>query len=316
MVGKDDKGRELMTRTLTKGKLGSTRIRKASNYLFVAPAVIFIALLMLYPLLYNFYISMRDVNVGTFLTGTSSFVGLRNYRAVIGDPAFAHSVLISFIFTGGSLLFQFIIGFALALFFQRPFPGSGIMRAFLLLGWLMPLVVSASIWKWLFDGDYGVTNYLLQSLGLLDKHQYWLSDPQTALPSVIVANIWLGIPFNTVLLLTGLQAISVSLYEAAKVDGANGWQRFLHITLPQMRPVSLTVLLLGFIYTFKVFDLIFVMTAGGPADATTTLPIFTYNQTFKFYQFGTGAAAASLLLLISLVMSMIYLLLIRREEAA
>src|SRR5215217_5225905 len=140
---------KLMTRIRAKGKLDRIKLRKARNYLFVAPAVIFIVLLMIYPLLYNFYISVRDVNVGTLLSGNAPFVGLRNYKTMIGDPTFWHSLLISFIFTGGSLLFQFTIGFALALFFQRPFPGGGIMRAFLLLGWLMPIVVSASIWKWL-----------------------------------------------------------------------------------------------------------------------------------------------------------------------
>jgi multiple sugar transport system permease protein len=307
---------KLMTRIRAKGKLDRIKLRKARNYLFVAPAVIFIVLFMIYPLLYNFYISVRDVNVGTLMSGNAPFVGLRNYKTMIGDPTFWHSLLISFIFTGGSLLFQFTIGFALALFFQRPFPGGGIMRAFLLLGWLMPIVVSASIWKWLLDGDYGVINYLLQGLGLLRGDHYWLSEPNTALAGVIVANIWLGIPFNALLLLTGLQGISLSLYEAARVDGANAWQRFLYITLPQMRSVSLTVLLLGFIYTFKVFDLIFVMTGGGPANATTTLPILTYNLTFEFYEFGTGAAAASLLLMISLALSVVYLLLVRREEAA
>ncbi len=291
------------------------RVRRLGEYLFVAPAVVFIVLLMIYPLIYNLYLSVRDVNVGTFLSGNAPFVGLQNYEQVLGDPTFRHSLLISFVFTGASLLFQFIIGFALALFFHRPFPGNGVMRSLLLLGWLLPLVVSASVWKWLLDGDYGVVNYLLQSLGLVHGRQYWLTNPDTALGGVIGANIWLGIPFNAVLLLAGLQGISESLYEAAKVDGAGGWQRFRYITLPQMRPVSLTVLLLGFVYTFKVFDVIFIMTGGGPATATTTLPILTYNQTFQFFTFGTGAATATLLLIISLTLSVAYLLLIRREEA-
>ena len=300
----------------TGSRIRSVRPRSLSNYLFVVPAVIFIVLMMIYPLIYNLYISLRDVNVGTFLSGSSAFVGLGNYRQLLGDPTFAHSLLISFIFTAGSLVFQFSIGFALALFFARPFPGSGVMRALLLLGWVLPLVVSASIWRWLLDGDYGVINFFLQGIGLLHGHQYWLGDPSTALGGVIVANIWLGIPFNATLLLAGLQGVSLSLYEAAKVDGANAWQRFQHITLPQMRPVSLTVLLLGFIYTFKVFDLIFVMTSGGPVNATTTLPILTYNLTFQFFRFGSGAAAATILLVISLALSVGYLWLIRREEAA
>lgn len=190
------------------------------------------------------------------------------------------------------------------------------MRAILVLGWLLPIVVSASIWRWMLDGSYGVINFLLRGLGLLQGQLFWLTEPDTALIGVIIANIWIGIPFNMILLLAGLQGISLSLYEAARVDGANAWQRFIHITVPQMRPVALTVLLLGFVYTFKVFDLIYVMTRGGPVDATTTLPLFAYDLTFEFFRFGDGATAAAVLLLISLGLSTVYLWLIRREEAA
>lgn len=301
---------------LLDGKVKSPRLRRFGNNLFVVPALIYIVLIMVYPLAYNFYLSLQDANVGNFLAGTAPFIGLENYSEIIGDPTFRNSLVVSALFTGGSLLFQFIGGFALALFFNRSFPGSGLLRALLLLGWLLPIVVSANIWRWMLDGGYGVVNFLLQSVGILQDPQFWLTEPDTALIGVIIANIWLGIPFNAILLLAGLQGISLSLYEAAKIDGANAWQRFRYITLPQMRPVSLTVLLLGFIYTFKGFDLIFVMTGGGPVDATTSLPILTYKLTFEFFRFGDGATAAAMLLLISLGLSLVYLWLIRREEAA
>jgi multiple sugar transport system permease protein len=294
----------------------SSKLRQLGNNLFVAPALVFIVLIMLYPLGYNFYLTLHDVNVGNLVVGNAPFIGLENYREIIADPTFRHSVVVSALFTVASLFFQFIGGFALALFFNRSFPGSGFLRALLLLGWLLPIVVSANIWRWMLDGSFGPVNYLLRSVGLLQDPVFWLTEPSTALIGVIVANIWLGVPFNAILLLAGLQGISLSLYEAAKIDGANAWQRFLYITLPQMRPVALTVLLLGFIYTFKVFDLIFVMTGGGPVDVTTTLPIFTYELTFQFFRFGEGATAAAMLLLISLSLSLVYLWLIRREEAA
>src|SRR4029453_11214173 len=134
-------------------------------------------------------------------------------------------------------------------------------------------------------------------LGLLQGPRFWLTDPNTALLGTIVANIWVGVPFNMVLLLPGLQSISASLYEAASIDGASGWQSFRYVTLPLMRPVALSVLLLGIIYTFKVFDLVYVMTGGGPVDATTVLPIYTYLLSFSFFRFGEGAAAATILLL-------------------
>ena len=294
----------------------SSKLRQLGNNLFVAPALVFIVLIMLYPLVYNFYLSLHDVNVGNLLVGNAPFIGLENYREIIADPTFRHSLVISALFTGASLFFQFIGGFALALFFNRSFPGSGFLRALLLLGWLLPIVVSANIWRWMLDGSFGPVNYLLRSLGILQDPVFWLTEPSTALIGVVVANIWLGVPFNAILLLAGLQGVSLSLYEAAKIDGANAWQRFLYITLPQMRPVALTVLLLGFIYTFKVFDLIFVMTGGGPVDVTTTLPILTYDLTFQFFRFGEGATAAAMLLLVSLGLSLVYLWLIRREEAA
>jgi multiple sugar transport system permease protein len=181
---------------------------------------------------------------------------------------------------------------------------------------MLPTVVSGSVFRWMFDGSIGIINYALQTLGLLDKPRFWLTDPNTALIGTIIANIWVGIPFNMILLLPGLQSISVSLYEAAAIDGANERQSFRHVTLPLMRPVILSVLLLGIIYTFKVFDIIYVMTGGGPVDATTTVPIYIYQLAFSFFRFGDGSAAAVLLLLLLSIVAVFYLWLSQREEAA
>jgi multiple sugar transport system permease protein len=304
------------TRTNSLSPIRSLRWRKAGGYLFVLPALAYIALTMLYPVAYNIRMSLEDVNIRTFLSGDAPFVGLANYRAVIHDPTFQHAIKISLIFTAGSLLFQFTIGFALALFFNRPFPGNGIIRSLFLLGWMLPTVVSGSIFRWTLDGDFGVINYALRKLSLIDQPRFWLIDPDTALAGTILANIWVGIPFNMLLLLAGLQGIPHTLYEAASVDGANAWQRFRSLTLPLMRPVSLSVLLLGIIYTFKVFDLIYVMTAGGPVDATTVLPIYAYQLTFEFFRFGQGAAAATLLLAGMIGVAIAYLWWTRREEVA
>lgn len=290
--------------------------RQLSRYLFVLPALIYITLTMLYPIYSNVRMSIYDVNVSTFLSGTAPFVGLDNYAKVINDPAFQKSVGLSVLFTAGSLVFQFVIGFALAVFFNRAFPGNGLLRALLLLGWLLPTVVSGSIFRWMLDGSFGIFNFVLQGLGLLAGPRFWLTDPNTALLGTIIANIWVGVPFNMILLLPGLQSISPTLYEAASIDGATGWQSFRHITLPLMRPVALSVLLLGIIYTFKVFDLIYVMTGGGPVDATTVLPIYVYNLAFNFFRFGDGSAAAILLLLALSVVAVGYLWLSQQEEAA
>jgi multiple sugar transport system permease protein len=291
------------------------RLRLA-DYLFLLPALIFVATTMLYPVYSNLRMSLYDVSVMTFLSGNAPFVGLANYRALVNDPAFLHALALSLLFTAGSLFFQFIIGFALALFFNRPFPGNGLLRALLLLAWLLPAVVSGSLFRWMLDGDYGVLNFALVQLGLLNDGRYWLIDPGTALAGTILANVWVGVPFNMALLLAGLGGIPTVLYEAARVDGASSWQQFRSLTLPLMRPVVLSVLLLGLIYTFKVFDLIYVMTKGGPVDATTALPIYTYKLTFEFFRFGHGATAATLLLLGLVLVALLYLWASRREEMA
>jgi multiple sugar transport system permease protein len=282
----------------------------------VAPMLIYTTVLMIYPIVVNLRMSLYDVTIATFMRGDSPFAGFDNYAKLLHDPTFVKSVALSFIFTTVSISLQFIFGFALALFFNRPFPGNGFIRTMLLLAWLLPAVVVGNIFRWMLDGDYGPLNFVLTDLGLLHQKQYWLQEPATALAGVILANAWVGIPFNMMLLLAGLQTIPTYLYEAATIDGAGPWRRFRSITLPQMRPVALGVLLICFIYTFKVFDLIYIMTRGGPVDATQVLPIYAYKLTFDFFRFGDGAAASTILLLGLLILAFGYARLIRSEDAA
>ena len=298
------------------GRQTRRRARNWGRYWFVAPALLFMLVTMVYPIIDNVRMSIYDVNVSTFLSNTAPFVGLDNYIRVITDPAFQKAAVTTVIFTIGSLFFQFVIGFGLALLFNKSFPGNGLLRALLLLGWMLPSVVSGSIFRWSFDGGMGIINYLLQTIGVLHQPIYWLNDPNTALLATIIANIWVGIPFNMILLLPGLQSIPQSFYEAAAIDGANGRQSFRHVTLPLMRPVILSVLLLGIIYTFKAFDIVYVMTGGGPVDATTLLTIYVYKLSFSFFRFGDGSAAAILLLLFLSIVAVGYLWLSQREEAA
>jgi multiple sugar transport system permease protein len=278
--------------------------------------VIYMALTTGYPVFDNIRMSLYDVNITTFRLGNAPFVGLDNYIHLLDDPAFLHAARTSFTFTVSSIILQFVGGFALALFFNHAFPGNGVLRAMLLLAWLLPAVVGGTLFRWMLDGDYGVFNHFLRSLGLIHGTEYWLLNPDTALAATVLANAWVGIPFNMMLLLAGLQSIPTTLYEAASIDGAGGVARFFHITVPMMRPVALSVMLLSFIYTFKVFDLIFVMTAGGPVATTTVLPIHIYKLTFSFFRFSMGAAAATLLLLALLTLAIAYSLVIRREEAS
>ncbi|MFE2427905.1 carbohydrate ABC transporter permease [Streptomyces sp. NPDC059373] len=288
--------------------------RQRAGYVLSLPGLAFLALLIAYPLFYNVWTSVHDVGLaGLIGNAPTPFDGAANYRAVLSDPAFWHAVQASVAFTAGSLFFQFTIGFALALLFARPFPLNGLFQSLLLVAWLLPAVVSGTLFRWMLDADSGAYNALLRAVGLGGLSHNWLTDPSTSLPGVVFANVWVGVPFNMVLLMAGLQGIDPVLHEAAAIDGANAWQRFRLITLPLMRPVSLTVLLLGLIYTFKVFDIVFVMTAGGPVDSTTVLPLYVYQVFFERFRFGQGAAAGLLLLVVPLLGAILYVIRLRRE---
>jgi multiple sugar transport system permease protein len=294
-------------------RIGDSRL---GDYLLVVPAAVFILATVLYPILYTVNLSLYDVDIKNFLAGTAPFIGLENYRQTLADPAFQRSFVVSITYTAASLLLTFVGGFALALLFNRTFLGANTMRALILLAWILPSVVSGNIWRWLLDGSNGIVNFVLMQLRLLGRPVFWLTESETAMSGVVLATAWTSIPFAMVLLLAGLQGISTSLYEAASLDGAQPWRRFIDITLPMMRPVILVVLLLNFIYTFKTFDTVFIMTGGGPGDATTVLPIYAYTVGFSFFKLGEGAVATTLLLIIPLVLSLLYFRVSRSEEAA
>lgn len=283
--------------------------------LLATPALVYILVFMAFPLFFNVFLSLTNANGANLISRTFVYNNFENYATVLGDGKFWNGLVLSMIFTIACLVTQYVLGFALALFFRKPFPGNGTMRALLLVGWILPPVVTGTIFKWIFDSDYGVLNYLLLNLGLIDEGVKWLTVGSTALFAVIFANMWVGIPFNLLLLLSGLHTIDDSLYEAATVDGANKWQQFWRITFPLMKPVSISVLLLGVINTYKVFDLIYTMTKGGPVDSTSTLPIYTYLETYKLFQFGNGAAASVLTLVLPLLLSWFYVRSLNEEES-
>jgi multiple sugar transport system permease protein len=217
------------------------------------------------------------------------------------------------LFTVGSLVFQFGIGLALAVFFRRVFPLGGVLRSLLLVPWLLPLVVSGTVWRWMLYNDSGVVNQTLLHLHLISQPIPWLVSTNVSLAAVTLVNIWVGIPFNLVILYGGLQAIPEQVYEAAALDGAGSWQRFTRITLPLLRPVTLVVLTLGLIYTVKVFDIIMIVTQGGPANSSQTLTIYAYNLSFRQLMFGRGAAVGNLLILVAIVFAGLYLRAIRED---
>ncbi|MFC6023423.1 carbohydrate ABC transporter permease [Plantactinospora solaniradicis] len=297
---------------------GSRRTRRIDGRLaawaFLAPVTLYLVAFYAYPLYRNVELSLREYTVRSFVQGGAPFAGLDNYRQVLTDPAFGPALWHTVVFTVASLAFQFSIGLALAVFFHQHFPLSRTLRALFLVPWLLPLIVSASTWSWMLNSDAGVVNAALGTLGVEPVN--WLTSPRWSLVSVVIANIWIGIPFNLVLLYSGLQSIPGTVYEAAALDGATGWHRFWRITFPLLRPVSAITLLLGSIYTLKVFDIIWIMTRGGPTDSSTTFATWSYRLGFGSLlpSFGPGAAVGNLLIVMALVAGLVYLRVQRRQQ--
>ncbi|MFI8848740.1 sugar ABC transporter permease [Streptomyces sp. 891-h] len=290
----------------TPSRAGSRRTALL-RWLFIAPALLYMAAFFGYPLVRNVLMSFQHYTPTTYFTGEAPFNGLDNWRAVFSDPLFTDALWHTALFTAGSLLGQFTLGLALAVFFSRRFRLSRFVRAVLLLPWLVPMVVAAVVWRRILDQEHGVLNAALKTLGLTDGGVPWLSSPSVALLSAVLVNIWIGIPFNMVILYGGLQEIPRDLYEAASLDGAGPWRVFRSVTLPMLRPVITVVLVLGFMSTVKILDLILALTSGGPADATQTLGTVTYQLSFLRLDFGQGAVVGNVLILISAVFAVLYL---------
>ncbi|MEV0829202.1 carbohydrate ABC transporter permease [Nonomuraea rubra] len=288
-------------------------LRRATPWLFSLPAVVFVAMFFGYPIVQNVVMSFQEYTTSTFYSGEAPWVGLANYVTILSSYLFTTTLVNTALFTIGSITFQFVIGLALALFFRRNFPLSGFLRAMLLLPWLIPLIASSAVWKWLLDQESGALNQFLGLFGV--SAVPWLVDPTLALAGVIGVNIWLGIPFNVAILYSGLQAVPRELYEAGSLDGATGWKAFRHITWPNLRPVVSVVIVLGVVYTLKVVDIILGLTGGGPANSTQTLATNAYNKSFVEFNFGEGAAISNVLIVVSLAFALVYLYLSRREPS-
>ena len=288
--------------------------KKLEGYMFILPGFIYILVILGYPLVYNIILSLRNINVKTFASHTDVFVGLQNFKDLMADPTFQKIFKNTLVFTFGCLLFQFTIGFIFALFFSQKFTLSGPIRGLVLVAYMMPMSVTALLGKNMFDVSSGVFNDLLMKLHLIRQPVEWLLKGNTAMGAVIFMNCWVGIPFNMLLLTSGLTGISQDIYESAEVDGANKIQKFLHITLPLVRPAIVAVLMLGFIYTFKAFDLQFVMTSGGPLNATDVLGTYSYQLSFTQYEFSKGSASAIILFCCLFVVGLFYLRMIAKED--
>ena len=291
----------------------SVRDGTGFDILLIGAALLFLVAFAAVPLVYNVLMSFQQVdmfNLGTFFR---PLVGLSNYAAVVAQPEFWLVARNTLLFVVGSIGGQFVLGFGLALFFARDFPGAATIRGLFLVSWVMPGLVVGAIWGWILAGDFGVLNYMLRQLGIIEANIFWKSDPSFALWAVIIANIWLGLAFNMLLLSVGLHGIPRELYEAARVDGANAWQRFWHITLPVMRSTIGAVLSLGLIATLQQFDLFPAITEGGPANSSMVSQYWAWQASFKLYDFAKGATISVMMLVLVLLASVVYVRSTRHE---
>jgi len=292
-------------------RLSARRKQQLAGWLFLSPAIAYLLFAFALPIIYNVMLSFEQTSPATIAHFTAPWAGLDNYRAVFNDPTSRDAILRTFEFTFGSLLGQFIIGFALALLFSLRFPGGTLARSLIIVPWLLPLIVTGVIFRFLFQAEGGAINQVLLNLGLVDSPVQWLNDPHLAFWTILVANIWLGVPFFTILLYSALQDVPVEIKEAAVIDGAGPWQRLRLLIVPIILPVIEVTLLLGFVFTVKVFDLVIGLTGGGPANSTQLITTWSYNLSFQVFNFGQGAALNNVLLALALICSPLYLWLSR-----
>jgi len=279
----------------------------------LAPALAFVAAFAFQPILHSVWLSLHRVVLGLPGLGRP-FVGLANYRALAADPVARGALANTLLFVGGSTLLEILLGLGIALVIHRSFRGRGLVRAAVLVPWAIPTVVSSQLWRYIFNDKYGLANYLVHGADVA-HYRAWLADPLLSFAAIVVADAWKTSSFAALLILAGLQTIPEELHEAARIDGAGAWQRFRRITLPLLRPALLVALLFRTMDSFRVFDLVFVMTQGGPADATNVLQFYGYKKMFAEGFLGYGSAISVLVFAISLAVAVGYVRLVGRQLA-
>ncbi|MBW4685449.1 MAG: sugar ABC transporter permease [Komarekiella atlantica HA4396-MV6] len=269
--------------------LHSLRSREQRTaWILLTPALLLLLFVFAYPILRAFWLSVFTRNLGTELQPV--FSGLDNYVRMAGDGRFWQSLWATTVFTTASVLSELLLGLGIALVLNQAFFGRGIVRTTAILPWALPTALIGLAWAWIFNDQFGIVNDILLRLGLIQTGINWLGDPTLAMSAAIFADVWKTTPFISILLLAGLQSISKDLYEAYSVDGANTWQSFRNITLPLLLPQILIAVLFRFAQAFGIFDLIAVMTGGGPGGATEVVSLYIYSTVMRYLDFGYGAA--------------------------
>ena len=293
----------------TKAKESGPR-RNFGPYLAILPGFLLVAAVIFYPILNTLWLSLHDVK----LIGTGEFVGLGNYLTLAQDPLFWRVLRQTLFWTLSSVSLKLLLGLALGMLLNEKFRGRRVFRALLLVPWAMPLVAAAIVWRWMYDANFGYLNDLLRQIGLINEPVVWLGGVKSAFAAAVVTDAWTGIPFMAFVFLAGLQGIDRTLYEAAKIDGATAWGRFIYVTLPQLAPVTLVATLVSGIWTFNAFNIVYALTGGGPLNSTDILVTYTYTQAFDWLQFGLAASLATITFVILLVFSLVDVMLYGRRN--
>ncbi len=287
------------------------RMRKEwSAYLFLSPGLILFCVFTLFTVVYSFYLSFHEWNI---LEPAKPYVKLDNYVRLLEDERFHQAVVNTIYYTVASVPLTMIAGLLIALLLNHQIRGRGVFRTLYYIPVITPLVVSAIIWKWVYQGDYGLLNYYLISLGLIKEPLFWLADPNLAMPAVILMSVWGGAGFHMVIFLAGLQSIPEEYYDAAKVDGANSIQRLSHITIPLLGPTTFFLFITSVIGSFQIFTQIFIMTSGGPLRRTTTIGYYLYEKAFRHFDMGYASAMAYALFAMIFVFTLLQLRLRRQD---
>jgi ABC-type sugar transport system permease subunit len=282
---------------------------------FVTPAVSVIALIAIFPLAWTLWNSLHLQDLRMPWLG-HPFIGLENYVELARDPRFWSSLGHTLFFTAASVSLELVLGLALALAMNRAFRGRGIMRATALLPWAIPTVVAALLWRFMFDSQAGIANALLVAVGILERPMVWFIEASTAWVPVILADVWKTTPFVALLLLAGLQNIDRSLYEAAAVDGASAWWQLRRITLPLLKPAILVALIFRTLDAFRVFDLVYVLTSGGPGTSTEPVALYAFNALLQNLRFGYGSAVSVVIFIITFALALAYIRVLGAELVA
>jgi multiple sugar transport system permease protein len=276
--------------------------REWTAYLFLSPALLLFAIFTVFAVGYSFYLSFHAWNI---LETSKPFVGLDNYTDLFSDRRFKQSVVNTVYYTILTVPMSMILGLLIALLLNQQIRARGLFRTCFYLPVVTPLVVAAIIWKWVYNGDYGLLNYYLMRIGLIDDPLLWLSDKSLAMPAVAIMSIWKGVGFNMVIFLAGLQAIPQDYYDAAKIDGASGFRRLRDITIPLLSSTTFFLLIISVLGSFQVFTQVFVMTNGGPVGRTNTVVYQIYTTAFKNFDMGYASAMAYALFAMMFVLTLV-----------